>query len=253
MCPCVESAAQGGEAVFSGTVTDTGGKAVVNVTCKLLDGKDSLLSYALTRSDGAYKLKATGGGRRIEFAFLGYETLRVLVKEGNTRYDARLERAAVELEDVTVIADPITRRKDTLLYNVDAFRREQDRSIEDVLKRMPGIEVSDEGQISYQGKAVLCRDHLFRRVLCGHKVARGKRAKMQCVICHGTDGKAVFQFNRIKRNGVYGGVHRFGNSCFGENLFHASPYMVSHRQAENFRDAVPSVTFRLAGSVTKAS
>lgn len=151
---CVKSAAQGVNTVFSGTVTDTDGKAVGNVTCKLLDGKDSLLAYALTKSDGTYKLKTAKGGRLIDFAFLGYETLRVPVKEGNTRYDARLERAAVELENVTVTADPITRRKDTLLYNVDAFRQEQDRSIEDVLKRMPGIEVSDDGQISYQGKAV---------------------------------------------------------------------------------------------------
>ena len=152
--PCMESAAQEVNTVFSGTVTDTDGKAVGNVTCKLLDGKDSLLAYALTKSDGTYRLKSIDGGRQIEFAFLGYETLRVPVKEGNTRYDARLERAAVELENVTVTADPITRRKDTLLYNVDAFRQEQDRSIEDVLKRMPGIEVSDDGQISYQGKAV---------------------------------------------------------------------------------------------------
>lgn len=152
--PCIESAAQGGDTVLSGTVTDVGGKAVGNVTCKLLDGNDSLLSYALTKSDGTYRLKAVSGGRQIEFAFLGYETVRVPVKEGDTRYDARLERAAVELENVTVTADPITRRKDTLLYNVDAFRQEQDRSIEDVLKRMPGIEVGDDGQISYQGKAV---------------------------------------------------------------------------------------------------
>lgn len=146
--------AQGGKTAFTGTVTDSGGKAVGNVTCKLLDGKDSLLAYALTRSDGTYRLEAAQGGRRIEFAFLGYETLRTPLQEGKTRYDARLERAAVELGNVTVTADPITRRKDTLLYNVDAFRREQDRSIEDVLKRMPGIEVSDDGQISYQGKAV---------------------------------------------------------------------------------------------------
>ncbi len=154
LLPCAYAMAQGGKTAFTGTVTNGEGKAVGNVTCKLLDGKDSLLAYALTKSDGTYRIEAVPEGRRIEFAFLGYETLRTPLQEGRTRYDARLERTAVELENVTVTADPITRRKDTLLYNVDAFRQEQDRSIEDVLKRMPGIEVSDDGQISYQGKAI---------------------------------------------------------------------------------------------------
>ena len=47
MLDCVSAAA--GMAAYSGKVTDTAGKAVGNVTCKLLDGKDSLLAYALTR------------------------------------------------------------------------------------------------------------------------------------------------------------------------------------------------------------
>lgn len=151
---CVSAAAQNDMTAYSGKVTDTAGKAVGNVTCKLLDGKDSLLAYALTRRDGTYRLKAVNGGRQIEFAFLGYETRRIPLKEGCNVYDARLERKAVELKNVTVTADPITRRKDTLLYNVDAFRQKQDRSIEDVLKRMPGIEVSNNGEISYQGKPI---------------------------------------------------------------------------------------------------
>ena len=154
LLPCAYAMAQGDKTMFTGTVTNGKGKAVGNVTCKLLDGKDSLLAYALTKSDGTYRLESVPEGRLIEFAFLGYETLRTPLQEGRTRYDARLERTAVELENVTVTADPITRRKDTLLYNVDAFRQQQDRSIEDVLKRMPGIEVSDDGQISYQGKAI---------------------------------------------------------------------------------------------------
>lgn len=154
MLPCLEVQAQSGHTAFTGIVTDAEGKAVGNVTCKLLDGKDSLLAYALTKSDGTYRIEAVSEGRQIEFAYLGFETLHIPLQEGRTRYDARLERTAVELENVTVTADPITRRKDTLMYNVDAFRQEQDRSIEDVLKRMPGIEVSDDGQISYQGKAI---------------------------------------------------------------------------------------------------
>lgn len=45
---------------------------------------------------------------------------------------------------------PITRKKDTLDYYVESFRQKEDYSIEDVLKRMPGIEVTTSGQILYQ-------------------------------------------------------------------------------------------------------
>ena len=154
MLTCANAMAQGGQSAYTGIVTNGEGKPVGNVTCKLLDGKDSLLAYSLTKPDGSFSLKAINGGRQIEFAFLGYETMRIPLQDGKSRYDARMKRKAVELENVTVTADPITRRKDTLLYNVDAFRQKQDRSIEDVLKRMPGIEVGDDGQISYQGKAI---------------------------------------------------------------------------------------------------
>lgn len=104
MLDCVSTAAQNDMTAYSGKVTDTAGKAVGNVTCKLLDGKDSLLAYALTRRDGTYRLKAVNGGRQIEFAFLGYETRRIPLKEGCNVYDARLERKAVELKNVTVTA-----------------------------------------------------------------------------------------------------------------------------------------------------
>lgn len=49
MLDCVSAAAQNDMTAYSGKVTDTAGKAVGNVTCKLLDGKDSLLAYALTK------------------------------------------------------------------------------------------------------------------------------------------------------------------------------------------------------------
>jgi outer membrane receptor for Fe3+-dicitrate len=48
------------------------------------------------------------------------------------------------------LPDTIEKYGDTLQYLVSAFARQDDRSIEDVLKRMPGIEVKENGQITYQ-------------------------------------------------------------------------------------------------------
>lgn len=154
LLPTLSASAQNGNSTLTGTVTDGLGKAIARVTCKLLDSNDSLLAYTLTKSDGTYSIKNKPGARQITFSYLGYESAAAPLRPGKTRYDATLKRNAIELDNVTVTIDPITRRKDTLIYNVEAFRQQEDRSIEDVLKRMPGIEIDDYGQISYQGKAI---------------------------------------------------------------------------------------------------
>jgi polyhydroxyalkanoate synthesis regulator protein len=77
---------------------------------------------------------------------------RVAVKTQTV--DFELNRDTKKLEEIEVIARPIEKYGDTLQYLVSAFARQDDRSIEDVLKRMPGIEVKENGQITYQGTPI---------------------------------------------------------------------------------------------------
>lgn len=58
------------------------------------------------------------------------------------------------LKEVAVKADRIREQGDTITYNVGTFAQAQDRSIGDVLKRMPGIDVSNSGKIQYQGEDI---------------------------------------------------------------------------------------------------
>ena len=66
----------------------------------------------------------------------------------------RLEVEEVKLREVYVRAAPITPRGDTQSYRIKTFAGAQDRYIEDVLRKLPGIEVGTNGQIRYQGKAI---------------------------------------------------------------------------------------------------
>ena len=61
---------------------------------------------------------------------------------------------ATKLKDVVVKAPSIRQRGDTISYNVASFADANDKSLADVLKKMPGIEVSDKGEIKYNGKAI---------------------------------------------------------------------------------------------------
>ncbi|MDE5544458.1 MAG: hypothetical protein K2I83_03495, partial [Bacteroidales bacterium] len=64
-------------------------------------------------------------------------------------------QTVIELKEVKIQADRILQKgSDTLVYNVAAFQREEDVALEDVLKRMPGIQVQESGRILYKGKPV---------------------------------------------------------------------------------------------------
>ena len=143
------------ERLVTGTVADAEtGKAVPYVTVKAVNAADSLLAYAITGGDGGFTLQLDGAASALEFTLLGYERKSIGVKDARQGMLVRLEPSGIMLKELTVKASPIERRKDTINYNVAAFLGKEDRYMEDVLKKMPGIEVADDGAISYNGKPI---------------------------------------------------------------------------------------------------
>lgn len=140
--------------VFKGAVTEANGKGIANVLCKVLNAKDSLLAYSISRSDGQYILKCKKQATKLTFAKMGFAAQCIPVEKEKLRYDVQLIEKSYAIDEVVVKADPITRKKDTLNYHVESFREKEDYSIEDVLKHMPGIEVLPSGQIMYQGNSI---------------------------------------------------------------------------------------------------
>ena len=49
---------------------------------------------------------------------------------------------------------PVSIKGDTLVYNADSFKRETDKKLEDVLKRLPGVDINDDGEVEVEGKVV---------------------------------------------------------------------------------------------------
>ena len=139
----------------TGHVTDAKtGKAVSYVTCKALGARDSLLTYALTDGTGAFTLTVPDGAETIEFTLMGYDKKRMKARDARQDMRVRLAPSGIMLKEVTVKARPIDVHKDTINYNVAAFQGKEDRYIEDVLKKMPGIEVADNGAIRYKGRPI---------------------------------------------------------------------------------------------------
>lgn len=81
-----------------------------------------------------------------------YETRTIPNK--TAEYNFTLTPKATELPNVLVKPAPITQKGDTINYIVSEFSDEKDRSIADVLRKMPGIEIKGDGLVLYQGKPI---------------------------------------------------------------------------------------------------
>lgn len=151
----VSSFSQSSLRQVTGTVTDAKtGKAVGFVTVKALNANDSLLAYAMTDGRGVFRLTLDSSAEALEFSFMGYDKKRIKAESASTDMKVKLTPSGIMLKELTVKAKPIERRHDTINYNVAAFKDKSDRYIEDVLKKMPGIEVAENGSISYKGTPI---------------------------------------------------------------------------------------------------
>lgn len=92
----------------------------------------------------------------IEVSHISYEKVRKEYKDQSPRMDFELVKKSIQLADVTVKSKPLAVRRagDTTRYAVNNFVAAEDRNIGDVLRRMPGIEVDDNGVIKHNGKTV---------------------------------------------------------------------------------------------------
>ena len=142
----------------TGRVIDLQNKPVSDVIVKVVNGSKTL-AFTSTNAKGEYALElksATSGEVSLQFTHISYEkeSERLTLKERLTKVDMVLTPKEVSLKEVTVKPDPMRQRGDTLSYNLASFLKKGDVTLEDGLKNLPGISISDNGAISYMGKGI---------------------------------------------------------------------------------------------------
>lgn len=145
---------------LSGKVTDTAGKGIVGARLSLSTKEGTQIAFAFSSKGGAYKIETKKAPSEenltLTVSHLSYERREIAIstdRETQT-LDIVLRDRGHDLREVTVTAPPITQRSDTLTYLLEAFKGMGDYTLEDAIKRLPGIEVDPKGQIKYLGQAI---------------------------------------------------------------------------------------------------
>ncbi len=154
----VLAASASAQVKVTGRVIDLQNKPVSDVIVKVISGTKTL-AFTSTNVKGEYaiELKSMPTGEvALQFNHISYEkeSERVTLKERVTKVDMILSPKSISLKEVTVKPDPLRQKGDTLTHNLASFLGKGDVTLEDGLKRLPGVDVSQNGGISYMGKPI---------------------------------------------------------------------------------------------------
>lgn len=145
--------------VISGHVCDKSDRTPLAHVLVVLKNKatSSIVRYTQSDAEGKFSMPIKGAEYEsclLQLSLLGYNPQSIALKRGTATYPVEMEAAVTKLKEVTVRAQNIREHGDTLTYNVASFKDVQDKTIGDVLQKMPGIDVAKNGQITYNGTGI---------------------------------------------------------------------------------------------------
>lgn len=145
--------------VISGKVTDSLQQPLTYVNILAMpQSDDAEVSFTITKDDGSYKLVlAKQQTYELIISYLGFKTqkLQLTTTDQDLHKDVVLYESPDQLDEVTLnYTPPVTVKKDTVIYLTDKFVTGEERKLRDVLKKLPGVEVDREGNVTANGKRV---------------------------------------------------------------------------------------------------
>lgn len=147
-----------GQSLISGVVKNTDGCGMdfVCVTASPTNAPKNISASAFTDENGKFRLAVNDDCDSLILKASSVEIAptQIIIPNYTGCYDLIIDQRTIDLKEVVVKSKKIYSQGDTINYNVGSFLSQTDQSIADVLKKMPGITVSDAGQISYQGKPI---------------------------------------------------------------------------------------------------
>lgn len=148
-------------AEIKGKVVDSESKGLIGATIRLLDDGGKLITGSNSTSGGAFSLKSVkNGSYKVEVTFIGYETVdkKVTIRGDKDVNLGTITLKQAEIEGETVVVEAMSTTgeliKDTTQFNAKAFKTAENAVAEDLIKKIPGVEVASDGTVKAQGETV---------------------------------------------------------------------------------------------------
>jgi hypothetical protein len=147
---------------IKGKLLDTTQQSLINATISVLQKKDSsLVSYAISDTKGSFEIKNLAiGDYHLFVSFTGYEGYKnsFSISPAQRVVDLGVITLRHEYKTLTGVvvtdASPVKMNGDTISFKANAFNSKPDATIEDVLKKIPGVQVERDGSIKAMGEQV---------------------------------------------------------------------------------------------------
>ena len=144
---------------FEGVISEAGKTPLdmanimaVNLATKGMD------AYAITNDKGRFVLNLKPNTTySVKLTYIGMQNkeITVVTKDVNINQNITMEAGGIELNDVEIVREmPVSIKGDTIVYNADSFKSGTEKKLEDVLKKLPGVEVNSDGEVQVEGKKV---------------------------------------------------------------------------------------------------
>ena len=150
------------QSTVQGSVLDEDQQSLIGATVVLLEPVDSsMVAFAISDADGLFTIDQVGSGSYVlQISFVSYGTMTTPVEIGAERKNHlgsfSLTPTTEILQEITVKAEhiPMGVIGDTISYNAAAFKTKPGATVEDLLKKLPGVEVQRDGSIKAMGEDV---------------------------------------------------------------------------------------------------
>ena len=144
------------EVKLSGVVRDSLAKHLELASLVAINkASNALDAYTMTDANGNFSLKLkTNASYKIQVSALGLQTINDSLTTAQTNLIRDYELRADIVLDEVVVKMPVLIRGDTLIYDADSFKNGSERKLEDIIDKLPGVEINDSGQIEVEGKVV---------------------------------------------------------------------------------------------------
>ncbi len=145
---------------IGGQLKDAQSKGIPYASISLSTQSDSsTLQFAIAKEDGTFAMKGVSAGKYyLVVACIGYDVLYSPIEVQGNRDDVEivLTSSTISMKEVMVRAKgiPILMNGDTIVYNSSSFKTQSNANVEDLIKKMPGIQVDKDGKVSAEGQEI---------------------------------------------------------------------------------------------------